>query len=160
MGKNKKVRLRARQGFTLIELLIVIAILGILASIILVRLQNARLKGQEASAKSTARSVLTKLAECKNDQGEALAGDPTEGTTFICCTDDTCSAAMEGSAETWPAIAASTGYNYTYLNGSVDGEDYSFLLSPVVSDSGKMAVTCSMTTSNCTSALATEEPGE
>ena len=160
MGKKKNVRLMAGRGFTLIELLIVIAILGILASIILVRLQNARLKGQEASAKSTARSVLTKLAECKNDEGEALAGDPTEGTTAICCTDNTCATAMEGHSETWPAIATATGYNYTYLTGSVNGEDYSFQLSPVVSDGGKMTVACSMTNSSCTSALAPEEEPE
>ncbi|MFZ5982657.1 MAG: type II secretion system protein [Patescibacteria group bacterium] len=154
MSKNKRKCPVAKRGFTLIELLIVIAILGILASIILVRLQNARLKGQEASAKSTARSVLTKLAECKSDDGEASATSPTGGTTPICCTDDTCATALDGHTETWPDISTATGYDYTYLTGSVLSEDYSFQLTPTAAGSGKMTVTCAMTTNNCTAALA------
>lgn len=52
-----------RRGFTLIELLIVIAIIGILASIVLVSLSSGREKAKIARFKAVVHSMQTKALE-------------------------------------------------------------------------------------------------
>lgn len=56
-----------RQGFTLIELLTVIAIIGILASIVLVSLTTARQKARDARRISDVKNIQLALEEYYND---------------------------------------------------------------------------------------------
>jgi type II secretion system protein G len=56
-------------GFTLIELMVVIAIIGILASIITVSLQSSRAKGRDAKRLSDVRTIQLALEEYYNDNG-------------------------------------------------------------------------------------------
>jgi prepilin-type N-terminal cleavage/methylation domain-containing protein len=62
-------QLRKESGFTIIELLIVIAIIGILATLVLTNFQGAQAKGRDTVRKNDINSLYQKLEEYYNEQG-------------------------------------------------------------------------------------------
>ena len=62
--------MKKQKGFTLIEILVVIAIIGILATIVLVSLQETKNKGRIARAQSDIRSIRTALVILEDNSVE------------------------------------------------------------------------------------------
>lgn len=64
-----KLQKRMQAGFTIIELLIVIAIIGILATLVLTNFQGAQAKGRDTVRKNDINSLYQKLEEYYNENG-------------------------------------------------------------------------------------------
>ncbi len=70
-------QLRKQSGFTIIELLIVIAIIGILATLVLTNFQGAQAKSRDTTRQTDINSIYQKLEEFYNENG----GYPNEDLT-------------------------------------------------------------------------------
>lgn len=117
-----------KKGFTLIELLVVIAIIGLLSTIAVVALNNARMRSRDARRLADVRQIQTALELYQDDQGLYPAAATSGGaimsgtTTYMSYVpfspspnDGGCSAG--DNTYTYTAQSAQASYTITYCIG-------------------------------------------
>jgi prepilin-type N-terminal cleavage/methylation domain-containing protein len=119
--------------FTLTEILVVIAIVGILASVALVSIGAYRAKGQSEKVKASLGSVVTSMTSCWSMGGQAKA--PTKWDDLSCGSSDICW--NSSSYGKWPDLSKIGDYVYTG-ESNANWTNYIGLNSakPVFSDKG------------------------
>jgi len=112
-----------KKGFTLIELLVVIAIIGLLSTLAVVALNNARQKSRDAKRVSDIKQVQTALELYFADQNAYPAGSGSTlgGASALCFDEDGFVAACDAGGTTYmgavPANPSPGGTAYTYTQG-------------------------------------------
>lgn len=136
-----------KKGFTLIELLVVIAIIGLLSTLAVVALGNARLKARDAKRLSDLKQLQTALELYYTDQSAYPSGSGISlGTTNYACLNGSgfgvagCGTPYMGQVPLDPLNTGSNVYTYTsasstytvtaVLEGTMNGLSAGVTLSP------------------------------
>lgn len=95
------------KGFTLIELLLVIAIIGILSSIILISLRSSTNKANRSSAMATASALSGEFNICIGDSSDIQIPTNTKSGGGVICL-------VGSSTIEWPSLVNTGGYCYDW----------------------------------------------
>ncbi len=129
--KRKNMLWKNKSGFTLIEILLVIAVIGILSSVILVGIGGVRKKARTSAALKTAESATAELAYCYlNDKDINQWDNSRSGGRNIC----------EGAGK-WPPLIHRCRYD------SFNATNHEFLIK---CNGDQHTITCNYADGKCT----------
>jgi len=124
--------MKKQRGFTLIELLVVIAIIGLLSTLAVVALNNARMKSRDAKRVSDIKQIQTALELYYNDANAYPSGATlgssiaTGGVTYMSAVPTNPAPATDGTCPdtetyTYTAGTNNTTYTLVYCLGGLAG---------------------------------------
>jgi len=119
--------MRKQKGFTLIELLVVIAIIGLLSTLAVVALNNARMKSRDAKRVSDIKQIQTALELYYNDQNgyPAVLNSIVTGTVAYMAALPTNPTPVDtgctGSVYTYTSASPNSTYTLAYCLGGATG---------------------------------------
>jgi len=122
--------MKKQKGFTLIELLVVIAIIGLLSTLAVVALNNARMKSRDAKRVSDVKQIQTALELYYNDVNSYVVGSDlgtsiaANGVTYMATVPSNPSPRTDGSCPDVTAYTYSgtaTTYTISYCLGGLTG---------------------------------------
>ncbi len=120
--------MRKQRGFTLIELLVVIAIIGLLSTLAVVALNNARMKSRDAKRVSDIKQIQTALELYYNDANAypaSLGASIVSGSVTYMSSVPTNPAPVDGctvgGSYTYTQQSSGASYSLTYCLGGVAG---------------------------------------
>ena len=128
-------RARDEQGFSLTEVLVVLIVIGVLAAIALPMFIGQRGKGQDASAQSNARNMVSALESCHTNTSSYASCDSSQ--------DVVASGISTGTGNNQVNLATLASNGYTIVAKSASGNNFTI----AKTGSGAATRTCS-TTSN------------
>jgi prepilin-type N-terminal cleavage/methylation domain-containing protein len=114
-------------GFTLIELLVVISIIGVLAAVVLVSLNNARRNAQAAKIAADFRGIQHAWALWQSDTQTGYLNEDTYGNTNSSapCHDEP----VLSGTDLFTDVSSTAGWNGPYMTGAPAdsfGREYSY----------------------------------
>ncbi len=136
MKKNNKSIFKTNQGFTLIELMTVMAIIGILASAIMISLSVQKKRATVNKVLTEMSGIMENIYLCKSDDGTVNAPGATGGN-------DICS--INGNYGKWPKI---DGDGFSYPTG-INFSTSTWYYSAIPSDHTMETVCCNSTSGKC-----------
>lgn len=117
--------MRKQKGFTLIELLVVIAIIGLLSTLAVVSLNNARMKARDARRVSDVKQIQTALELYYNDNNSYPAAVTSGGAigTYMSVVPTNPTPLDTGCSTGYTYTQTSSGASYTlvYCLGGITG---------------------------------------
>jgi type IV pilus assembly protein PilA len=145
----KNMMKKTQQGFTLIELMIVVAIIGILASIAIPAYQDYMTRAKWAKAVASVAALKLAISECLNDNGGATSSCDATSSLKLGKYGVTSMPTLTDGGGTNGTVSLVTGSAAIQIAGAAPLGSCTFTFAPDVNSAAGTISWQPVTTSNC-----------